>query len=238
MKRKGILWGLLFILAAVYLVLRGLGFIIALPIWSIFFAAVFAFIAVEGLIHLEWGQFFFPLCFIGWIFMDELNDAIHSLNPNAGISGWTLFVIAMLLTIGFSMIFKKKSSVEFIKTENGNTVIENTSEGGYKIENSFSATSKYVNLTDMQRVEVENNFGQTNVYFENAIVSASGATIKVENNFGETNVYVPAKWRIDVVQKSAFGNVRVIGTGNCDMDAPHVVIEAEANFGEIRVHIG
>ena len=49
------------------------------------------------------------------------------------------------------------------------------------------------------------------------------------------NVYIPNKWRATISQNSAFGHVRISGEPNRDMDAPHVIIKASANFGEIHI---
>jgi len=49
------------------------------------------------------------------------------------------------------------------------------------------------------------------------------------------NVYIPNKWRASISQNSTFGNVKIFGESNHDMDAPHVIIKAASNFGEVNI---
>lgn len=61
---------------------------------------------------------------------------------------------------------------------------------------AFGSVSKYVNSDCFQKAKISNSFGECNVFFNNAILAGSSASIKVENSFGSTNVYLPSTWRI------------------------------------------
>ena len=75
--------------------------------------------------------------------------------------------------------------------------MDNSADGAYvSVKNMFSETSKYVNSTNFSSADIDNKFGQTNVYFNNAIMPAGvNGSINVENSFGETNIYIPGTWR-------------------------------------------
>ena len=153
------------------------------------------------------------------------------------LTPWPVLLAAVLLSIGFSMIFKKRrrvihdgSSVVFdsvdIDEEDGNTIC---------VKNTFSETSKYVNSNDFTSGDIKNTFGETRVYFNNAVLANGRATLYVDNTFGETCIYIPRTWRLDLKKNNSFGDIAVRGNGNNDMDAPLITIDAKNSFGEICI---
>ena len=62
------------------------------------------------------------------------------------------------------------------------------------------------------------------------------AIIDVENSFGQTVLYIPKTWRADVIRDCSFGDVKIFGSGNADMDAPYVKIKAEVAFGDVEIY--
>ena len=230
-KSKNIFWGLIFILLAVCVVLNHLELIPGgIPFIRIAIAALLAYVAVKGIMKLEFFEFFVPLALIITIFEDEIEE-LTSINIDK-ITPWTILLAAVLLSIGCSMIFRNSRKNICYKSLSG--AFEN-SNGRTILENNFNGVTKYI-TGEIENVRIENNFGKSVVYFDNAIISKKVAEIFVENNFGATELYIPKNWRAEVRHSAAFGNVKVNGQPNNDMDAPLIILNAEANFGEISIY--
>ncbi|MDD6155750.1 MAG: LiaF-related protein [Lachnospiraceae bacterium] len=240
MKKNGIFWGILLILAALYLVLRGMGLVVELPIWTILITIILGAICIHGIIKVDWFGIFMPLSLIGCVYLDEINALIQQTNNQAdGLDFWVLIATGLLLSFGFSMIFKKKHNGHFENVNTtGNPNVENFQDGSViNITNNFNGKNKYVNTQYLERANIENNFGECNVYFDNAVISGREALIVIENNFGETNIYLPKMWRVEMLENGIFSNIQTFGVANSDLDAPLVKIKASANFGQINIRI-
>lgn len=237
MKKNNVLPGLILILVAVFMMGSAMGMIPDIPWFRIFCSGFMACWAVKALIDRDFFGTLMSLSIIAWIFEEELG--ISNLAP------FPLLVAAACLGIGLNMIFGKKQKVVHIQYKDG----EQWREGNFddvktedgidgrhiSFENNFNSTSKYVNSSAFSSAKLENNFGSANIYFNNATIANGEAVITLDNNFGKMNVYFPGKWRASITQNSSFGHVGVFGEPNRDMDAPHVIIKAESNFGELNI---
>lgn len=239
MRRDGnITTGLLLIVIAAVMMGSAMGFIPDIPWFKLLLATGFAVWSVKSLVKRDFFGAFFSASIIAWIFEEQLK--IDHLAP------FPLVVAAMLLGAGLNMVIgKRQKIVSFNYTdENGNWKEGNIDDVRKEewqdgrtvvLENLFNSTSKYVNAAAFASARLENNFGSANVYFDNATVYNGEATIDLENNFGRMNIYLPGTWRASIRQESAFGHVSIHGEPNRDMDAPHVIIKAESNFGELNI---
>jgi predicted membrane protein len=104
------------------------------------------------------------------------------------------------------------------------------------LENNFNSVSKYVNTATFSEAYIENNFGSCNVYFNNAVMQNQSAKIELDNNFGQMNIYFPGTWRVKINQDISFGNLKIHGEPNADMDAPCVFIDADCAFGNLNLY--
>ena len=235
MNKKNIGTGLFFILIAVVMMGSAMGLIPKIPWFKLLCCGALGIWAVKALFKRDFFGTFMSAGLIAWIFEDEL--MIEHLAP------FPLLAATALIGIGLNMIFGKKAVVQ-INYEDGKvnaaTMDDLRTEAwveGRQISlvNNFNSTSKYVNETAFSSAKLVNDFGSANIYFNNANVYEGEAEIKLSNNFGKMNVYLPGKWRATISQESSFGNVNVHGEPNRDMDAPHVVIKASSNFGELNI---
>lgn len=132
---------------------------------------------------------------------------------------------------------KKKDSCVFENADHFTTSYEENNSDGekVKVENIFGSVSKYVNSDCFQKAKISNSFGECNVFFNNAILAGSSASIKVENSFGSTNVYLPSTWRIVTRQDTSFGNINIKGQGSTVEGAPTIELTLSSSFGEINI---
>lgn len=101
-KNSGkILWGLFFILAAVYVVVSKLWIMPEISVFSVLLTVFFIWLFLNGIRNVNFWEILFSIAFICIIYDDQLG--ITALTP------WTVLGAALLGSIGLSLIFKKKS---------------------------------------------------------------------------------------------------------------------------------
>ena len=215
-KNSGkILWGLFFILAAVYVVVSKLWIMPEISVFSVLLTVFFIWLFLNGIRNVNFWEILFSIAFM------------------------TVLGAALLGSIGLSLIFKKKSghspsiSFEFDSdsdNEDGKYIGENI-----KIDNNFGTAIKYVNSDNFCMADVDNSFGSLTVYFDNAIIQSGSAKIKVDNSFGETNLYIPKEWKTENNLGQAFGSVKTHGV--CEGSSNNTLkLKGETSFGEINIY--
>ena len=233
LSRNGgkVFWGLLFILAAVYMVVSKFWILPEISIFTIFLTVLFVVILLKGLRHVNFWEILFPIAFLCILYDDFLG--ITDLTP------WTVLGAALLGSIGLSMIFKPKKGihVEFENHLGGNGDVTSEQGTGERIrfENNFGSSIKYINSDNFVRGDFENNFGEMSIYFDNALIQGPSATVNVENNFGETQLFIPKEWNVINNIEQSFGNVRM--RGQCEGSSTcTLILNGEVNFGEIQIN--
>lgn len=232
-KNSGkILWGIFFVLAAVYVIVSKYAKLPDISVFSIILTVLFASILVEGIRKLDFWKILFPIAFICIIYAKPLG--ITELVP------WTVLGAALLGSIGLSMIFKKKnhwgcsSGDEYGRgiASSGN---EQLSGERIWIKNSFGSGIKYVNSDNFCNAELENSFGSLTVYFDNAVIQGGSAYVNLENSFGETELYIPKEWNTINNMERSFGNISEEGRPQ-GTSASTLYLRGEASFGSVVIH--
>ena len=230
--KKSVFWGVIIILLAVYVIVSKMMALPDIPVIKIAFTILLAYIIFSGIRKLHFGEIFIPLAIIAWMFDKALG--IENLTP------WPVLIAAVLLSIGFGMIFKKrrfvvKSGRDISMAAFDNVDINEADGSTITVKNTFGELSKYVNSNDFTAGEIKNTFGETRVYFNNAVMADGKSTLYIDNTFGDVCVYLPNTWRMELKRNNSFGDILVKGTGNNDMDAPFIKIEANNTFGDISI---
>ena len=101
-NRNSVFWGLMLIAVACYLILCQLHIVtLAVSITKLILGVIFVGTAINSIIERSFAGFFFSLAFL-WIIFDNILGLPH-------ISTKIVIIVALLLTIGFSMLFPKKN---------------------------------------------------------------------------------------------------------------------------------
>lgn len=241
MNKKSILWGIVLVLAGVYLLISQLGLVPKLPFFTVLFTVLFVYTAVQGIFKRSFTMTLVSIALLGCLYDDYLK--IQAITP------WPLIIAALLVGIGLDLIFKNvlhkkdtyKCNASFANVSGHNAGhaehIENIQDGEIvKVSNSFGAISKYINSGIFREAKVKNSFGSCNVYFNNAIMRENQANVKVQNSFGETNLYFPKTWRLETKQSASLGSIEFHGMASVSPDSPCVYIDAECSFGCINIY--
>lgn len=225
-----IFWGLLFILGAIYMIVSRVWTLPRISLFSIIFTIFFAWMLICGIRQINFWEILFSIAFLCIIYDDLLG--IKEFTP------WPVLGAALFGSIGLSMIFKKRHTFRIEgNVENatfGSKGTEQCNGSNLRFENNFGETIKYVNTDDLCNVDIENNFGSMQVYFDNAIIQNECAYVNVDNNFGEVRLYVPRAWIVEKDIEKGFGGVNE--RGHMEGSSTHrLIIHGDTNFGAVTI---
>lgn len=236
MKRKReVLWGLLFILGAIFVVVSQLGYFQDVSVFTIVFAIVLIGILIDNIVHKSFGGILFPIAFLGILFDRQLG--IEAITP------WPILFTAVLGTIGLNMIFRKKSgwwdkceSKWYYNKDSFKEIIDQEDDEQVKCEASFSSATKYINSTHFRKANLETSFGKLTVYFDNAAIADGKAVAKVETSFGEMELYIPKEWKVILDVDTSFGGIREHGKYSGTSEENTLLIVGEVSFGSMEIY--
>lgn len=191
-----IFWGTLFLAGAVGALLSGFN-IITLGInlgWLLIIVFLGA-IAITSLFSLSWFSVFLPAAGI----LTIINGKTDLLNFNDEIIG-AIWIAAALLTIGFSILFHKRSyrwSKYHGNNSSGNSTAEKIEdESDIDISARFSGAVRYINTDNFKHANINCDFGSIKAYFDNAKIKGTEATININSSFSGIALFIPKTWRV------------------------------------------
>ncbi|MGN0140677.1 MAG: LiaF transmembrane domain-containing protein [Roseburia sp.] len=238
MKNGRILWGIFFVLAAVYLVVSQMGLLPQVGVFSIILTVFMIWMFIEGIRRRNFFEILFSIAFVLIIYDEQLK--ITAYTP------WTVLGAALLGSIGLSMIFReKKKQGDWTLNINGDGMEFSTDKNcsdtrqydGEQIrcENNFGTAIRYINSDNFCEARLENNFGSMSVYFDNAIIQNPVAYVRVDNSFGDMKLYIPRSWKVEENIDRAFGGVN--SHGRCEGTSQFVLrIDGDTNFGSVQIY--
>ena len=235
MKIGKIVWGLMFILMAVLIVLDAFGVISPLvsavgeiSVFVLIGVAVLLVITISLCIKGKVSGIFFPLAFI--FMLIEGNIAVWcGFESTNIIHNGLVLLIALLLTIGFGMLSprKRKKGGVFFEYNGGKHKKGENCAGG-----SIGSHVVYVDCERFYPDTICNNMGECTVHFENVEIYDGDRILRVDNNLGAMTINVPSEWRVLTSIDNSLGNVDV-PVNAADSDAPVLYVEGENNLGAI-----
>lgn len=241
MKNRNVFRGVLLIAIAIFLILNQVGVITAgISAWNIVIGGFFVGLLIRGITERSFPGIFFSLAFL-WIIFDEVLG-FH------GISSWTVILIAVLLSIGFSYLFpqkyhghtSKEKEIKWDDYEEGDKVgeyqkvVEESTENSVYCSNSFGAATKYVNSNHLQRATLECSFGEMKVYFDNAVIENKTVEICVHVSFGSLELYIPREWNV-VQNGNVFAGSINEKNRNFSDGVPVVQLVGDVSFGAVTI---
>ena len=231
-KNSGkIFWGLLFILAAAYLVACKFWSLPSISIFTILLTVFLVTIIIKGIKHVNFWEILFPIAFLCILYDEPLG--ITTLTP------WTVLGAALLGSIGLYKMIKPKKEMhfefEYDSDKPGVSSSEQCTGENIKFENHFGESIKYINSDNFCNGHFENNFGSLSVYFAHAIIQNGTATAYVENHFGEIQLYIPKEWKVVNNLEHTFGSIDESGRQE-GSSASTLILKGETSFGAIEIH--
>lgn len=226
-NKREIFWGVMFIAIAAYILLNQLGLVdTVIGTGNIILAIVFFATLIKSITMLSFPGIFISMAFL-WIIFDEYTAAPH-------ISEIVIIFVAVLFSIGFSMIFPHKKRKINYADFNEKCEKYEEDDGNVFCSNRFGASSKYINGRRLQSARIENSFGELKIFFDNAAMDGSSVNVSVSVSFGSLEMYIPKEWEI-VNRVNAFA-ASVNEKNQGSPDGNHTVtLIGSVNFGEISV---
>lgn len=249
-KKKDIFVGLVFVVIAVFVIIGSMGLFGDISVWSILFTFFLVIWLVKGLLKLRWGSILFPLAFMA-IMYDEILG-IENLTP------WPVLFAAFFGSIGLDILFKgvrrrifkgkkngsfemswdsdKKSFEMEYDSEGKGEVLVEQSEDEYTFSSdvAFGSVSKYIKSQCLRKVNIDNAFGSTIIYFDDVILENGTAKVNIDNAFGEVKLYVPAAWSVRIISDESFGKVKETGIAAA-VSSNHLNMKCDTAFGIIEI---
>ena len=240
-----IFWGVGFVLLAVALILDAIGVLASItgPFGEVSaIALILSFFlvcyAVSRIIKLRIEEIFVPLSFV-FMLLEKNIANLCGLQSADIINNWLVFGCAVLLWIGFSILFsgirrKKKRFYTVFETETCDDDDDDDDDGeGLHFSCNIGHASRYINCKSFKCEEIENNIGSLDVFFENIEAYEGGGVILFENNLGALTIHVPSAWRAELDADNSLG-VTLLPTAS-NPDGPVLKIKGDNNLGKISI---
>lgn len=231
MKHNNWFWGVFFVLAAVFVIASQVTSFAQLGFWSILAAVVLAAVFIQSLIYLNYFGVFLSLAVAYWIFQQPLHLFI--------ISPWLLILSAILISIGFHIIFRKRSKNQYVKRHESNEyhTMEEIDDNNPHVKVSLGACSKYLHADNLKSGQFYCHLGALEVYFDQVQLDPGGVEIYLECNLGSINLYLPKSWRVINKLNSNLGEVKDVSRFSSQADnAPVLTITGNVSLGAVEIH--
>lgn len=219
---KKVFWGIMLVLAAVFLLISQMGLIPAFNIgfWTIVWTMVSVAILTNGIVKFQFSGIFFGLAFLAIIYAEPLGIA--------AITPWPVLGAALLLSIGCHMLFPKRKHKKIVTaryTDHQGNEIDLDREKGMEQEEFhegidgeyieftqiFKSGTKYISSSNLKGISGECVFGGLDIYLNNATLAGGCASIDFDNVFSNINIYVPTTWNVVENTENVFASVNYRG---------------------------
>ncbi len=191
MKSKNIFWGLFLVMSAALIIasqVTSFGTISAVSIIATVFLAA---IIISSMVRLEFFGIFVPMAFLYMIYDAPLG--LPFIRPVI------LVVSALLISIGCSLIFRKRHK-KIICTGSSvndyNKTNESIDDNNPKVKVSMGASSKYLHADALQGGQFSVSLGELEVYFDQVRLNPAGAQVFVDCSLGSLKLYIPRYWNV------------------------------------------
>lgn len=229
-RSSNILSGILFVIAAILLLIGQLDYFREFNLFKIFAGIVLIGIFLRELFR---RSFFVSLCSLA-VFCTIFRHPLHI--DFIGIPYF--FIAAILLAVGLSILFP----IKYRNTpgangqyQNFDQVIDEEDGSVVRCSASFSGTIKYVNTQSLTHADILCSFAGVKIYFDHAAVPSGNATIHLDVSFGGVELYIPRDWYIRQNTQNFMGGIDV--KGGCCSDA-HTIIDLTGSirFAGVTIH--
>lgn len=229
MKKDNVFWGILLILAAIYIIVNNFGFMPDVNVVKLIVALICVVTFVKSLVHIEFGGMLFSVAIFLIIFDDTLG--ITAITP------WPVLIAALLGSIGLNMIFgnnarnyrRGKKMSDRINSDNvtGDDVVINGLFNGYK---------KNISSDNLTRARVDCKFCGMEISFDDAMIQNGTAVINLNVTFSGVEFYVPASWKVVNNTDCIFGGFDEHRSKGDVEEGPTIVFEGNVRFSGVEVY--
>ena len=224
-----IFWGLLFIAQAILIVLASYqGFSELFPL---IFVILVTPVIIASLIHLNFTGIFIPVAFLGIVFSKQLG--IENLTP------WPILIAAVLLSIGFSVLFRKRSKwsdrLQGQLHLEENRSFEEIEDDEMTCTVKFGSATKYIISENFKEAYLNCSVGAIKAYFDNAKLSPDGAHLHINASISGIALYIPKHWKVANNVSTFMSGVEEKSRNIPDPDSPVLNITGNISLSGIVI---
>lgn len=230
MKKDNVFWGLLLVLAGVYILVNHLGFLPDINVVKIVISAFCVVVFVKSTVRLEFGGMLFPLAILVILFNRELG--LTAITP------WPVLIAALFGSIGLNLIFGGPARMRQGKNSTVFSSVSGESVNGEEIwlHGSFNGYKKNISSNNLKKVAITCKFCGMEVSFDDAVIQNGTAVVDLDVSFSGLECYVPHSWKIVNNTSCMFGGFDE-HRGKADADAGvTLVFEGNVRFGGVDVY--
>lgn len=237
-------WPTLIIGGGVMLLLKAFGIGEEFDAYRILGSLLLFALAIGSLVRFNFFMFLVPLSLVVYLWRTQLG--IADLNMK-----W-LLAATVLISIGLSLIFRRKSGYHWQNRHHGDWAKGDWAKGDWSkgdwakseeilnenefvnIESNFGEYTKYIHANNLKKVRISSSFSSTKVYFDPCQISPEGLEIDLSVNFSGVILMIPKTWRISS-QASVFAGTITDMTSRSTTAENTVRLTGSVNFAEVKV---
>lgn len=225
--RKKSLIGLLFIIFAISIAFGELNFFPSGTIFLTLGTIILGYFVIRGLTDFDVFGTILPIALLFIIY----NKHFHFTTISSAKVIW----IAILLSIGISMLFPKKLKYSFQRKKDRFRGYTKKTEAQDYSNVTFGENVRYININELDHFRSTTTFGSTNIYFEKLdTYSIKDVHINITATFGDVKIFIPKEWSVENQISSIFGEVNT-PFSSPNTDDVKVILTGNITFGEVSI---
>lgn len=238
MKKDNVFWGVLLLLAAVYILAHSLGFTPDISLMRIVIGIICAMCFAKSAIRLEFGGMLFSLAIL--LIMFEHVLGIEALTP------WPVLWAALFGSIGLNMIFgsrarayrnrKAHRRVDKSSDNTSNSCASDVEGDNVVLTGIFNGTKKNINSNAFKKAVIDCKFCGMEVNMDNAVIQSGSAVIDLNVCFAGVEIYIPSNWHVVNNTDCSFGSVEEHHVNGTAENGPTLVIEGNVRFAGVEIY--
>lgn len=177
-----------------------------MPLWLLILVVGFGYDLIKHLFLREWRTAAVEAIFLAVL----LNSHYQWL----AVGFWTMLLVMILLIMGIHYLIPKKrhSRIKvmerFSKDLDDDPDVVILADDDEKASTVFGGSTRYV-TGDFVRQKGDLVFGNTTIYFENAVILGDKASYEGDLVFSSLKLYVPSNWRVVYEGDKVFSTVKI-----------------------------
>lgn len=232
MKKRNLYWGVMFILAAAFIVLHTMGVFEELSIVSVICSILLVPVIISSILKHNFAGITFPLAFMAILLDEPLG--IESFTP------WPALFTALFAAIGLTLLFPKKNAWYNTKPSNNKNFAgvsgEEVGDGeDIRIDSRWAGKSTYVRSKNIRSVTVEAAYAGTKIYFDDAEIKDSEAVVNISSSCSGVELYIPKRWHVVNELSSVASGIRENGASEDDITSKTLIIRGVCHASSVKI---
>lgn len=228
MKKDSAFWGVILVLAAVYIIINNLGFMPDINIVRLAIAIICLIVFFKALVKIEFGGMLFSAAILLILFDEQLG--IEQITP------WPVLFAALFGSLGLNMIFGNRTET-YKKSHNSYDYgkAEYVSGDEVMVHAMFNGCKKTISSDNFTKAIISCKFGGMEISFDDAVIQSGRAVVQLDVSFAGVELYIPQSWRVENHTEGMFAGFEE-HRSHSDGEGPTVVFEGNVRFAGVEIY--